>query len=124
VSADNFTPHGGRHAVDDDERRPALSLVPPLTARERMSMLAISFPELELRARSAILPFDALELNRWARSGAPGHGGMCAARFVLSVWDPGTKWRAGRFDIHEALSIWDDAHRRAFLAWCINPWWP
>jgi|WetSurMetagenome_2_1015567.scaffolds.fasta_scaffold331099_2 hypothetical protein len=95
-----------------------------LTIRDKTSLLALSFPELSRRASHAILPFDALDLDRWARSGAPGHGGLCAARFVLSVWDPGTKWNCGRFDIHEALGIWDDEHRKAFSTWAQNPWWP
>ena len=95
-----------------------------LTGADKTSLLALSFPELSRRAAHAILPFDALVLNKWARSGAPGHGGLCAARFVLSVWDPRQKWTSGRFDMHEALSIWDDEHRKAFMTWVQNPWWP
>ena len=30
----------------------------------------------------------------------------------------------GRFDLMEAVRIWDDDHRRVFLAWAEAPWWP
>jgi hypothetical protein len=92
-----------------------------LTMRERMTALALAFPELERRARAAVEPFDAKLLKRWTRSGAPGHGGMCAALFVLSVWNP---YENKKFDLHEALGVWDNEHRRAFVAWCMDPWWP
>lgn len=95
-----------------------------LTGAEKTSLLALSFPELSRRAAHAVLPFDALVLNKWARSGAPGHGGLCAARFVLSVWDPRQKWSSGKFDLHEALSIWDEGHQKAFVTWARSPWWP
>jgi hypothetical protein len=89
--------------------------------RERMTTLALSFPELARRARHACEPFDPNQLKRWARTGAPGHGGRCAALFVLSVWNP---YENKRFDLHEALKVWDDEHLAAFLAWTRKPWWP
>jgi hypothetical protein len=103
--------------------------------RLRMAELARSFPELH---KAPIDPFVPEELDRWACSGAPGHGGSCAARFVLSVWSGGTgaldvgkkrgdrvwAWKARRFDLHEALGVWDHAHRSAFIAWARAPWWP
>jgi hypothetical protein len=105
--------------------------------RKAMSALALSFPELA-RNRCVVDPFDPEVLDRWACSGAPGHGGSCAARFMLSVWsgvtgvaDVGKKrashlwvWNCKRFDLHEALGCWDDSHRAAFVAWACNPWWP
>jgi hypothetical protein len=88
----------------------------------RMSALALSFPSL-LDA-DGIAPWEPLHFERWMRSGAPGHGAKCAGRFVLSVWNPSTRWKCGRFDLHDALGIWDNPHRAAFLAWARAPWWP
>ena len=118
----------GLHVAPNEElsRLRAITEVRPheITGADKTAILALSFPELAKRAAHAILPFDALLLNKWARSGAPGHGGACAARFVLSVWDPGTKLSCGRFNMHEALQTWDDEHRKAFITWIQNPWWP
>jgi len=46
------------------------------------------------------------------------------ASFILTVWDPSTEWEAGRFDVMEALRLWDLDHRAPFLKWAMNPWWP
>lgn len=69
--------------------------------------------------------FDANRLNRWVRTD-PGvtAGSLMAGRFVLQVWNPHTKWTAGRFNVVEALQRWDERHRAAFLAWAADPWWP
>jgi hypothetical protein len=88
----------------------------------RMTALAESFPTL--RDADGVRPWDAQRLEAWLLSGAPGHGASCAGRFVLSVWNSYDEWRSGRFDLHEALGCWDDKHRRAFLAWSVQPWWP
>ena len=29
----------------------------------------------------------------------------------------------GRFDVVEAMAVWDADHRTAFLEWTKNPWW-
>ncbi len=125
VSAGQRAANAANEVIERESKQMRLGYATPvLTVRERMTLLAASFPELERRA--PIHPFDALELARWAKSGAPGHGGRCAALFVLSVWNPYdyAKWKAGRFDVHEALGVWDDDHRAAFLAWVKDPWWP
>jgi hypothetical protein len=88
----------------------------------RMSALALSFPSL--RQADGLAPWEPEPFARWMRSGAPGHGAKCAGQFLLSVWNPSTRWKGGRFDLHEALAIWDEAHRAAFLAWARAPWWP
>ena len=69
--------------------------------------------------------FDARRLDRWVRTW-PGvtAGSLMAGRFVLQVWNPSTKWTAGRFNVVEAMQRWDYAHRDAFLAWARDPWWP
>ncbi len=87
-----------------------------------MEQLATSFPSL--RGKSGTKPWDALELEQWALSPAPSHGALCAARFVLAVWAPSTRWKCGAFDLMDALSTWDGPHRAAFVAWVTKPWWP
>lgn len=88
----------------------------------KMTKLALSFPALS--GADGVKPWDAERLEAWLRSGAPGHGAKCAGRFVLSVWNPYHEWRAGRFDVHEALGCWDARHSAAFVAWISSPWWP
>jgi len=92
----------------------------------RMTALVESFPTLV--GLAGVRPWDAVQfdLNRGL-----SHGGRCAQQFVLSVWNPSTStmprgkgWRCGRFDLQDALCVWDDRHRRAFLAWASQPWWP
>jgi hypothetical protein len=94
----------------------------PVDYRLRMTGLAWSFPTLEYA--DGVSPWDPDRFEAWLQSGAPGHGARCAGQFVLSVWNPYVEWRCGRFDLHEALGIWDNHHRAAFLAWTRSPWWP
>lgn len=95
--------------MDDDE------------LRSRMTELARNFPCLE-RA-PGVDPFKPDVLNRWAW-GVASHGERATAKFLLAVWDPETEWCAGRFDVFEALRVWDVKHRAAFLRWAADPWWP
>jgi hypothetical protein len=99
----------------------------------KMTLLARTFHGL---AQAPLEPFDAGVLDRWAKGLCHGH--LCAVSFVLSVWSGSTGasdikkkaaerlwvWKSPRFDLHEALGVWDDDHRAAFLAWTRNPWWP
>ncbi len=78
----------------------------------RMTGLAQSFPGLI--SADGVMPWDAERLEAWLCSGAAGHGAKCAGRFVLNVWNPYHEWRAGHFDLHEALGCWDARHRAAF----------
>lgn len=80
-------------------------------------------------------PWRPLALVRWLNSGAPTSGSRQAALFLLSVWNRddwrvhgvkvrrGTQ-RIGRFDIADGFAAWDEQHRRAALAWLVNPFWP
>jgi hypothetical protein len=66
------------------------------------------------------------------------HGERLAAQFLLGVWNPSTDWskvaRAnglrggkasyGRFDLIEAVGVWDTAHLEAAMAWVKRPFWP
>jgi len=88
----------------------------------RMLLLAQTFPALW--NTPGINPWNALVVDEWASSGSATHGELCAARFVLAVWDVNQDWRCGQFDLMNALRIWDEWHRKAFLELAANPWWP
>lgn len=96
----------------------------------RMEQLMRLFPSLDSVA-DQLLPHgwesnDSAGNLEWWSTSCPGRttGSLHAARFILSVWNPGVDWKCGRFYVTEALGCWDDAHRRAFLTWASNPWWP
>jgi hypothetical protein len=69
-------------------------------------------------------PFDADTFDRWLSGAALSHGERVTAQLILAVWDPNYDWQSGRFDVMEALRIWDKPHRAAFLEWAKDPWWP
>ena len=97
-----------------------------LQVRLRFWNLVKSFPSLAPWAANVAVDekFNALKFEKWANGPCPGHGALAAARFVLSVWNPPTKWKCGAFDLHDSLSCWDGRHQEAFLRWCAEPWWP
>ncbi len=92
-----------------------------LTLEAKMSTFALSF--LSLRGAPEVKLWDANTLDQWAAETALSHGELVTARFVLAVWNPDHPWRSGRFDVMEALGIWDADHHQAFLAWVAEPWW-
>ena len=67
-------------------------------------------------------PFDALKLDE-SFNGA-SHGEKVSISFLLNVWDPGHEWQSGKFDVIDALGIWDQSKREAFCEWAREPWWP
>ncbi len=89
--------------------------------RARMTAFALTFPSMQHAL--GVKPWDALELDRWG-SGSRSHGERVTAQLLLSVWDSSTEWTCGRFNLMEALRIWDAEHHQAFLKWVANPWWP
>lgn len=126
--------------MDDDNVIPFRSR---LTTAERFVELCQDFPALQgapvpFITGAGVEPWDVSRFMVWACSGL-SHGEGCAARFVLSVWNPETDWvkqarlegialrRASslkRFDVHEAMGVWDRKNRAAFLAWAKEPFWP
>lgn len=85
----------------------------------RIMRLAKSFPSL--REAPGVQPWQPQVVARWTHGPIPSLGGIFAARFLLSWWgyvaiEP--------FDLHAALSVWDDEHRQAFQNWVMAPWWP
>jgi hypothetical protein len=87
----------------------------------RIRTLAQNFPGL-WRA-PGISPWNALRLDEWAASNGPSHGERCAAQFLLAVWNPDEPWQSGKFDLMEALRVFDAQHHRALIEWALNPWW-
>ncbi len=87
----------------------------------RIRRLARSFPTLR-DAYGGVKPWDAAQLDRFAFEPV-ADGARHAARFVLAVWNNDTQWQCGRFDVIEAMAVWDADHREAFLEWAKNPWW-
>lgn len=109
-----------------------LSEGPNKMSPSAMTTFVLSFPSL--RKAPGVDPWDADLFLSWAVGGL-SHGERCAAQFVLGVWNPSSNWdevaaeknlegRIGRFDLFDAMSVWDDLHRGAFLAWCKSPFWP
>jgi hypothetical protein len=92
-----------------------------LRIEEKMAALARTFPGVA--KASGVKLWDANLFDRWAAETPVSPGELATARFLLAVWDPGHPWRCGRFDLMEALKLWDDRHRAAFLAWAGDPWW-
>lgn len=101
-----------------------------------MARLANLFPSV--RGVPGTDPFDALALLRWAVSTGASHGEILAAKFLLSVWNPGIDWektarehnlittgqKFSRFDLFEAMNVWDQIHIKAFLTWIELPFFP
>jgi hypothetical protein len=94
-----------------------------IMAESRISALAEQFPSL--KTAPGVSPWDPDALNEWVATPAhPGDQARRAARFVLNLWDPSWGWSAGWFDVYQAFSDWDDAHRQAFLTWANDPFHP
>ena len=87
----------------------------------QIQQLAATFPCLV--GAPEIVSWQPLKLDEWAASGKPSHGEIVSARFLLAVWNPDEAWQSGRFDLMEALSVWDTNHHQAFLEWAREPWW-
>lgn len=100
-----------------------LNAPPEIILSEGLIELAMSFPTVEnYFLRLDIASPTVEDLIRWRPKAA--HGEELAALFLLNVWSPGgpeMDWPM--FDVMDAFSTWDEAHRQAFAAWASNPWW-
>ena len=96
--------------------------VDPPAHETKMSLLTRTFPSVAMAA--GVEPWAANLLDQWAAETPVSHGELLTARFLLAVWDPAMLWRCGPFELMEALRVWDDRHRAAFLTWARDPWWP
>ncbi|MBX9790012.1 MAG: hypothetical protein K2Y37_13925 [Pirellulales bacterium] len=90
-------------------------------ARERrLHELACTFPAL----RSALRQDEWLDVSGLmdlaeADARCSSHH---AARFILAVWSKNGESNETPFDAIAALTVWDEEHRTAFLAWASKPW--
>lgn len=92
-----------------------------LSLEAKMSEFAQTFPSV--RNADGVALWDSNTLDRWATNMALPHGARVTAQFLLAVWDSNNNWKSGKFDLMEALSVWDPTHHRAFLVWVAEPWW-
>jgi hypothetical protein len=72
--------------------------------RQKMTALAQTFPTIA--KASGVEPWNAVELETWG-SGPRSHGERVTTQLLLAVWDPSTEWKCGRFDLMDALRVWD-----------------
>ena len=100
-----------------------------------MTALAQSFPSL--RDADGVDPWDGYRFLAWLCGPAPSHGMLAAGRFLLGVWNSTTDWRevarelelegadkCVRFDLFEAMNVWDREHSDACRHWMEWPFWP
>ena len=108
--------------------------------------MARNFPALTNRVPT---PWNAMRFR--ANGIAASHGERCAVQFVLAVWNYSADWdqpeiidtwlretgltedklgwnpreaKLGRFDVIDALGVWDQENRAAFTEWAKDPIWP
>ncbi len=72
--------------------------------------------------KPGVHPWDAHLLA--ANFAGASHGEKCTLSFLLHVWNPDEQWACGPFDIIDALRVWNDRQREAFIIWATDPWWP
>lgn len=87
---------------------------------ETIEALGRKFPCMT--GKPGVSPWNAVQIDKWAASGAHSHGERVTARFLLAGWDQSGDWISGRFDLFEALTVWDEKHHAAFLEWVARPW--
>jgi len=91
--------------------------------RTRIVELARSFHTL--RRADGLEPWNADKFARWAGFNVSDYSRQAAA-FVLMVWNRHHPWKFGkflaRFDLAEALLIWDQDMRAAWQDWAADPW--
>ena len=96
----------------------------------RIARLARSFPSLICAPEIFDPAHDLPKLDHWAAnqridanlSFAERQARACAAAFVLAVWDQWSAWDVGPFNLIHAMKWWFDGDKKAFCAWCADPW--
>ena len=91
----------------------------------RVADLSRTFPSLarvEHPRIAGLDPFDPDQLDNWAGGNDCTGQAYFAALFILQVTSAGEHWESGTFNAVVAMLAWDEAHRRAFLAWAAAPW--
>jgi hypothetical protein len=102
-----------------------------MSSNPRFIHLLTSFPSM---AKARVQDWSGAYITR--REGEGGlldlylgasSGEKRAIEFCLNVWNQDTDWTAfgyRPFNVAYALSVWDDKHRAAFLAWAEDPFFP
>jgi hypothetical protein len=92
-----------------------------ITYKEAMLELARSFPCLNHKFED----WTEWDSNRLDKVSAPwSEGELHAVRFLLCVWNPGSEWRRGKFDLVTAFGCLDYENRQPIIDWASDPWWP
>lgn len=88
--------------------------------------LADSFPCLRGKVEGCGFTAANWDVDKWVKYSRPwSHGERCAAMFVATVWNwSDAKLKKWKFDAIDAVSVWDNGNRDAFVAWSKNPVWP
>lgn len=84
----------------------------------RMRNLAQTFSALA--GAPGVDPWDLDKFISWVE-GPRSHGERVSGYFILLVWNH-YDW-GKKFDFVDAMGVWDQSNRRAFLAWVSDPWW-
>lgn len=90
-----------------------------MDAKHLIAEIANRFPTLRVTP-------DAWDVDGFMqRLGVASTGERHAMLFVANVWNQSYALDEGwQFDAVEALALWDDHHRAAFIAWANDPRWP
>lgn len=67
-------------------------------------------------------PFNPDKLD--ASYHGASHGDKMTISFLLNLWDSCQHWKAGKFDVLEALRVWGATERTIFTEWAKKPFWP
>ena len=93
----------------------------------RIVELAWSFPVLRPCMKRLEIgedwgrPWDPKAFDACVAEGG-GSGAICAAAFVLNIWNSGHDWKCGAFNLGRAIGTWDQWQREAFQEWATEPW--
>lgn len=94
----------------------------PMSAQAYIHALDKRFPSAE---PFALGEFDLDAFMNGYERGMLSSGEKATCLFIARVWNPvyalGKGWD---FDVMQALSCWDDKHRKAFVDWAGAPFWP
>lgn len=102
-----------------------MSTLPPIAIPPRLRELAATFPTVAAALkREKLQTIDDLNVARLTAS----HGEELAIVLLLNVYstvgpDDPHEWDWPVFNLMDAISTWDAAHRKAFAAWALEPWW-
>lgn len=92
-----------------------------LMVKYDMDALVRSFPSLERRGtrwKTGNCDWDNCRNFKKAMRGM-SHGEKCAAKFCLSVYNH----MEHKFDMQDAVGVWDAEHRAVLVQWLMDPWW-